>query len=72
MSETNLCPNCGKEISEMMYKISYLEDGIINKDSTEIQVATHTFDALCMDCCYLLPFKNMQEAMDFLNGLREE
>ena len=74
MSDLNegRCPGCGFEKTEMMYKTSYVEDGVINKDVSEIQVVTHTFDAICSRCCHLLPFKNMGEAQDFLNGLQEE
>jgi hypothetical protein len=74
MSENreSTCPGCGFEITEMMYKINYVEDGVINKDLSEIQVTSHTVDIICSMCCYLLPFKNIKEAMDYLNGIGEE
>lgn len=66
-----VCPTCGKVLTKLLYKVSYSEDGEINSTDVDMHMVNHVFDALCPECCVVLPFKNTSEAMDFLNGLKE-
>ncbi len=65
------CPKCGKVLTRLLYKVSYTEDGEISSTNMEMFLVNHVFDALCPECCCVLPFKNSEEAQDFLNGLGE-